>query len=376
MTISYDDSSVWSATNADAKESLIKLMVSMLECVICLETMHIPFLLSCGHSFCYGCLDSWFKNKLNCPTCRHNLVEPPTLNKGLREVSNGITELFFESLQDEEQKSKLKEIKKTQEDEFEEALKSKIKLFSDSFLLAPRLIDTSDGVPRCGNCHWEVHGSVCLHCGQSVRHPGSDGYYDSSDGDAYNEDEQEVELFGVTGDAYDSEDSFVDNRDDEVIINDVESESENSVDLDGRRSQRFSHRRQRNAASIIDDEASEDSDSAMSSYNGEGTIPTLGTRYDGSRDSLNVSHVVSISSDSDEGDSMDTRDYDMRRAVDRLHQNHIEEIYDDEDEEGSGLEEGHFAGFSDSDNQNSLGDEGIMRSRRSNYRTISSDDED
>lgn len=214
MVVSYDDRRVWKNIDADLKDELLVSVISHLECLICSEVMHVPFLAQCGHSFCYRCLNSWFETKVNCPTCRKDMEEPPILNIQLREVSKNITDVIIESLEDNLHKDELSKARASVVDEYDQDMR-KGSLFGEAFDNALTLVDKSDGVPRCGNCHWEAHGSVCLHCGARFRIPRSDLYFDSDDGEAYNEDEEEVELYGVAdaNDAYDSQDSFLDNRD-------------------------------------------------------------------------------------------------------------------------------------------------------------------
>lgn len=178
-----------------------------LECTICLDVMHVPFLAQCGHSFCYGCLKLWFDTKLNCPTCRKDMEYPPILNIQLKEVSNAMTNLIRQNGPAYEA-DQLQSQREANEHEYELDFRRR-KLFGDKFDLALTLIDKSDGVARCGNCHWEAHGLVCLHCGARFRVARDDSYYDSEDGEAYNEDEDE-EREGPN--EYDTEDSFIDER--------------------------------------------------------------------------------------------------------------------------------------------------------------------
>lgn len=194
--------------------------------------MYVPFITSCGHSFCYGCITNWFQNKLNCPTCRTDLEQPPSLNVQLRTISRSITELMAEVSGPVQGQQMLNAMTDANE-EYQRSYESG-DLFEGIFKkLALTLIDNSDGVPRCGNCHWEAHGSSCLHCGTRFRISRDDDYYDSDDGDAYDEDENENDNAG-DGDGedggddvneYDSDDSFVDNRGDGEIradlLNDV-----------------------------------------------------------------------------------------------------------------------------------------------------------
>lgn len=194
--------------------------------------MHIPFLASCGHSFCYGCLKSWFDNKVNCPTCRKELEYPPILNIQLKEISYNISELLINFSDDVQESNSMKEQRDEMQNEYDEDFKVK-KLFGDAFESALTLIDNSDGVPRCGNCHWEAHGTECLHCGSRFRIPRDDSYYDSEDGDAYNEDDEEIILEGRDeeegANEYDSEDSFIDGREFDSINRDLADRDENDI---------------------------------------------------------------------------------------------------------------------------------------------------
>lgn len=234
MGVSYDDKRVWKNIDGELKDELILSLISHLECLICSEVMHVPFLAQCGHSFCYGCLNLWFETKVNCPTCRKDMEFAPILNIQLREVSKNISDLIIESLEDNLHREELQKARSDVIEEYEQDLKNS-KLFGEAFDNALTLVDKSDGVPRCGNCHWEAHGSVCLHCGARFRIPRDDHYYDSEDGDAYNEDEEEVELYGVAdaNDAYDSQDSFLDTRDATEINGDQYSGTDDELLLSG-----------------------------------------------------------------------------------------------------------------------------------------------
>lgn len=205
----FDNPSEWALIDGGLKDSIVLQIVSILECAICLDVMHVPFVCSCGHSFCFGCLRSWLKNKLNCPTCRSDLKDPPVLNIHLRDVSKMLTETFIDSMEEGYQKQNSKDARAAQIREYEVALNSKKDLFGKSFRLVPTTLDTSDGVLRCGNCHWEAHGSICYHCGEPIRNPQDE---DSEEDDDFEQQEEEAELYGVDDDNYDSEDSFIDTR--------------------------------------------------------------------------------------------------------------------------------------------------------------------
>lgn len=195
------------------KSEILAKTNTSLECTVCSEIMHVPFVLACGHSFCYECLNAWFENKVNCPTCRLDLEQVPVVNIHLKDISKFLTEIIIESTEDIDEKKRLIKHRDTAYETYEYDSRHK-RLFGEAFNSSITLIDRSDGVPRCGNCHWEAHGSVCLHCGSRIRIPRDDGYYDSDGGEAYNEDDEEIALYGRDDDnRYDSEDSFIDSRD-------------------------------------------------------------------------------------------------------------------------------------------------------------------
>lgn len=349
---SYDSPNAWALIDSGLKDSLILQTVSNLECVICLDVMHVPFLCSCGHSFCFGCLRSWLKNKLNCPTCRSKLKDPPVLNIQLRDVSKALTEMFMDSLEDGDAKQSLKDARETQTHEYERAAKAKRDLFGDSFALVVTLLDSSDGVLRCGNCHWEAHGSVCFNCGEPIRDPREDGYFDSDDGDAYDEDQEELELYGRHPDEYASDDSFIDSRAIEDIQQDLSSPELWELDGDqetgswnGFRSDSEMYRNNDNVADMLDSE----DEHPLGYSSRRGQSGRRGHRQPAS---------IEVASDSESGSLIEMHlsgaNQDLERAVDRLHRNHLTEVDSDDDVEilsrSTGRSRGHHrAHFSDDD---------------------------
>lgn len=184
--------------------------------------MHVPLLMRCGHSSCYHCLYSWFKVKMNCPTCRVESDEKPILNVPLKQISQTMTDLLIDITEDREEREAIINHRKDAVNEYMQDAENKA-LFGALFSSAVTLIDRSDGVPRCGNCHWEAHGTVCLYCGSSFRR----SRIDYSDLEEYDDDEEEdgeeqeeTENYGTTVEnAYDSEDSFIDDSAPEVYSN-------------------------------------------------------------------------------------------------------------------------------------------------------------
>ena len=49
-------------------------------CICCSELPKATTTLECGHTFCTGCILTWFKRKNNCPMCRAEVKEAPSAN--------------------------------------------------------------------------------------------------------------------------------------------------------------------------------------------------------------------------------------------------------------------------------------------------------
>lgn len=204
-------------------DDLLRRISASTECSVCSEVMIVPVLLACGHSFCYDCCNSWFDTKVTCPTCRHELEHPPILNVQLKEIANYLIDMTITHEGDAEEAERLQQRRDEANKSYNYDLNHN-KLYGETFKSVMTLVDNSDGVPRCGNCHWEAHGEECLHCGARFRIARDDDYYDSAE--AYDEDDEEIQLYGRDeGDRYDSEDSFVDGRDYDEINQDLQSDT-------------------------------------------------------------------------------------------------------------------------------------------------------
>ncbi|KAK6455703.1 associated with histones/Spt16/Pob3 [Scheffersomyces xylosifermentans] len=299
---------VWSAIDHDITSNLLSKITNSIECSICAELMHVPLTAECGHSFCYDCLFTWFQNKMNCPTCRHEITIKPSLNLHLKDISKSIVDIIIDTTLESEEKKKLEEYRNgcwksynfdSQHD----------RIFGDLFKTALTLIDNSDGVPRCGNCHWEAHGTVCLHCGTRFRIPHDDEYYDSADG-AYNEEYEEQ--FHNSQDEYDSADSFVDPRDEEEINRDLRHAADDDI-----------------LSTDNEDEAHEE-------WHGFGQV--------------DLDHVgdenspIEISADEDDDDGLEYYDSDdIRDALDEFHDAQLAQ--EDDSDDGSIVVRRHRVGF-------------------------------
>ncbi|XP_033488690.1 E3 ubiquitin-protein ligase TRIM35-like [Epinephelus lanceolatus] len=69
---------------------MASLSVKNLCCPVCCEIFENPVLLSCSHSFCKDCLESWWREKQarECPLCKRRFSReaPPNLNLALKTV--------------------------------------------------------------------------------------------------------------------------------------------------------------------------------------------------------------------------------------------------------------------------------------------------
>ena len=55
-------------------------------CICCSELPKATTTLECGHTFCTGCILTWFKRKNNCPMCRAEVKEAPSPTASVRRV--------------------------------------------------------------------------------------------------------------------------------------------------------------------------------------------------------------------------------------------------------------------------------------------------
>ena len=72
-------------------EDLLVRPSEELRCPICMDFPLSPWVLSCDHSFCQGCLDAHWSNsgvagRLKCPVCRDETMESMKLSRPLRSI--------------------------------------------------------------------------------------------------------------------------------------------------------------------------------------------------------------------------------------------------------------------------------------------------
>lgn len=82
-----------------------------LTCIICQELFIESTTLSCSHSFCNYCLNSWMKKKHTCPICRTAIKGTPVRSR----VLDCAVEKVMETIDDETKSRRVKIIKERKE---------------------------------------------------------------------------------------------------------------------------------------------------------------------------------------------------------------------------------------------------------------------
>ncbi|KAL2852868.1 hypothetical protein BJY01DRAFT_88181 [Aspergillus pseudoustus] len=185
---------------------------ALIQCGICIRPLYEPFTLACGHTFCYGCLTSWFaegrSNNKTCPDCRAPVKSQPApayLVRAVVQLFTSRAELLDKGETTEQHKShQLEEAEKLEADK-KNTNPREAGLFRGIFNKSRHqpgvpIIDLEDGVVRCPHCSWELDESGCVNCG--YRHDddsmsGTDWRSDSEENsemtDPYEEVDDEIE---------------------------------------------------------------------------------------------------------------------------------------------------------------------------------------
>ena len=69
-----------SSSLSRALKSNLEDLRGLIICRVCIRPLYEPFTISCGHTFCYGCLLQWFgqnRTKKTCPDCRSKVLQQP-----------------------------------------------------------------------------------------------------------------------------------------------------------------------------------------------------------------------------------------------------------------------------------------------------------
>ncbi|OAP54932.1 hypothetical protein AYL99_10632 [Fonsecaea erecta] len=153
---------------------------SLSVCKICMRSLYEPFILSCGHTYCYTCLTSWFGEKLvrkgqgnkrNCPDCRTKIRVQPSPNYLLRDLVHML--ISRADLLPEDESVQDHQLAKEEEAASLAADRKGPGIFKGIFekkeqragIWARGLRDEEDNVVRCPDCHWELENGECGRCG-------------------------------------------------------------------------------------------------------------------------------------------------------------------------------------------------------------------
>lgn len=165
-------------------KKIVENLLSSSQCHICHELINVPMMLTCGHNYCYMCLKNWFKTnetrKLGCPDCRKVVEVIPVFNTFLDNQLKFVLDLLTKDNGSKNSKW-VQLLSERQEDETiykNDIVKDIIfaNVFKNSTLAVIDMDD--DGIPRCGNCHWELdpddmdsdeEDNVCPHCHYRIR---------------------------------------------------------------------------------------------------------------------------------------------------------------------------------------------------------------
>lgn len=182
----------------------IEAMRDLVTCKICDRLLYEPYALSCGHTFCYSCLNQWLPahRKKTCPDCRAVITQQPTPSYIIRElvlVFVSRSELLPDGETSEEHNKYVKEEAEIVSKDKANTDRKTGGLFKGCFTRGkgPHLLpihDPGDGVDRCPACHWELEDGFCNQCGEHVGEQDHLGFSDYDDESDTSDDEVDHEL--------------------------------------------------------------------------------------------------------------------------------------------------------------------------------------
>ncbi|KIW26251.1 uncharacterized protein PV07_09364 [Cladophialophora immunda] len=251
---------------------------SLSVCKICMRSLYEPYVLSCGHTYCYTCLASWFggaqrRNKSkSCPDCRTKIMTQPSPNYLLRDLVHML--IGRADLLPEDETIQEHQVAKEEEAAQLAADRNGPGLFKGIFLTPIRaqlrwgrgILDLEDNVVRCPECHWEIEDGECGRCGFNE-------IYDS-DGELLSDYDYDSQASHMTNSEFDADDDI--DRDFETSLraegagNRYASWSRTSSASEGEEDWRDYYDEDDGMNHFIDNEADEDDDdteSTMTMYN-------------------------------------------------------------------------------------------------------------
>ncbi|KAL4921276.1 hypothetical protein BDW62DRAFT_142659 [Aspergillus aurantiobrunneus] len=185
---------------------------SLIQCGICIRPLYEPFTLACGHTFCYGCLTSWFaegRSNKTCPDCRAPVKSQPApayLVRAVVQLFTSRAELLDKGeTTDQHRAHQIEEAGRLDVDK-KNTDPRQGGLFRGIFNKgrhqpAQPIIDLEDGVIRCPQCSWELDDMGCVNCGYNPDEDsmsGTDWRSDSEENsemtdDPYEEGDDDIE---------------------------------------------------------------------------------------------------------------------------------------------------------------------------------------
>ncbi|KAF2015736.1 hypothetical protein BU24DRAFT_422047 [Aaosphaeria arxii CBS 175.79] len=184
---------------------------SHLTCKICDRLLYQPYIISCGHTYCYSCLCTWFvnnKSRKTCPDCRAVVTEQPAPAYLIREM----TMVFITRAELLPAGETIEQHRKWQKEEADLVQQDKDSqdrqtggLFKGCFRVSRPTLravrDQEDGVERCPLCAWELEDGECAQCGLLFDENGELGWGDSFTGFSDMDEMSERDMSGEDLDA-------------------------------------------------------------------------------------------------------------------------------------------------------------------------------
>ncbi|KAJ9645068.1 E3 ubiquitin ligase [Coniosporium tulheliwenetii] len=175
-----------------AVQSDFDALRTLVTCKICDRLLYEPYIISCGHTYCYSCLCQWFvsnKTKKTCPDCRAVVKQAPAPAYLIREMI-----LVFIN------RAELLPLGETLEQH------QNWRFIQGCFRHRPEIPrafrDEEDGVDRCPVCMYELEGGACIRCELQFGESGSLAFGESFDGFS---DMDETSEHGLSSEELDAE---------------------------------------------------------------------------------------------------------------------------------------------------------------------------